>query len=120
MRACTHEWRNAWAYQSRSGWRLSAPTLAGASTAGTRRRVSITLTAARPAGSDRPDNLVAACATCNGLKRDNPLPAAVRDEAKVTAFIRADLIQRMADEARAGSKRASSRRIIPIMERDYR
>lgn len=71
-------------------------------------------------GSDRPDNLVAACATCNGLKRDNPLPAAVRDEAKVTAFIRADLIQRMADEARAGSKRASSRRIIPIMERDYR
>lgn len=71
-------------------------------------------------GTDKPDNLVAACSTCNGLKRDRPLPEAIRADAKVTAFIRCDMIERMAGEAREAGKRARARRIIPIMERDFR
>ena len=65
-------------------------------------------------GSDQPENLIAACATCNGVKGDRPLPAALRHEAKVTVCIRANLIWDMAREARAAEERAKDWRALHI------
>jgi 5-methylcytosine-specific restriction endonuclease McrA len=66
----------------------------------------------RLGGTDREENLTAACRGCNSSKNGRRLTAAIEVEVRAEAFVRADLVRALAAEIRHAQDEVAHRRGI--------